>query len=103
MVVARGERRCRLDGVDADDGAAEPLLIGTDLGGEVRQRRLATVFAAKLFARRFDLAPLAANAARPRILAERIDHGATHAPLRECLELDAATLVETLGRIDQTE
>ena len=39
-VLAARERRGGFDGVDADDGLAEALLVGADRGGEVGQRRL---------------------------------------------------------------
>ena len=48
--------------VDADDGAAEPLFIRTDLGGQIRERRLAAMLAAKLFAGGLDFAALAPHA-----------------------------------------
>ena len=68
-----------------------------DLGGEVGQRRLAAELAAQLLARGLELAPLAAHAARPGVLAQRVDHRAAHAPLGEGLELDAAVLVEAVA------
>ena len=103
QVVVGGQGRRRLDGVDSDDGAAEPLLVGTDLGGQVGERRLAAVFAAELLARRLDLAALPADAARPGVLAEGVDHGAADSPFGECLELDAAVFVEAMGRIDEAD
>ena len=69
-----------------------------DLGGEVGQRRLAAQLAAQLLARGLELAALAANAARPGVLAQRVDHRAADAPLGEGLELDAARLVEAVAR-----
>jgi len=89
--------------MDPDDGAAEPLLVGADLGGEIRERGLAAVFPAQLLTSGLYLPTLPANAARPRVLAERIDHGPTHTPLGKRLELDAATFVETLCRVDETD
>ncbi len=44
-VIVVGQRRGRLDGVDANDRAAQPLLVGTHFGGQVRERRLASVLA----------------------------------------------------------
>ena len=102
MLVVR-QRRGRLDGVDADDGAAEALLVGADLRGEVGERRLAAELAAQLLARRLELAALAANAARPGVLAQRVDHRAADPPLGEGLELDAARLVEAVRGVDQTD
>jgi len=52
---------------------------------------------------RVELAPLPAHAARPRILSQRIDHRAAHAPLRKGFKLDPAILVEAVRRIDQAE
>jgi len=95
-----GERRGGFDGVDADNRAAQALLVGPDLGGQVGQRRLAAEFAAQLLAGSFQLTALTAHATRPGILAERVDHRPADAPLGEGLELDAAVLIEAVGRID---
>ena len=57
----------------------------------------------RLLARRLELATHAAHAARPRVLAERVDHRAANAALGERLELDAAPFVEALGGVDQTD
>ena len=102
MVVV-GQRRGRLDGVDADDGAAQALLVGAHLGGQVGQRRLAAELAAQLLAGGLELTALTAHAARPGILAQRVDHRAADAALGEGLELDAARLVEAVGGIDEAE
>jgi len=45
---------------------------------------------AEFFARRFELAPDAAHAARPGVLAQRVDHRAADATLGEGLELDTS-------------
>ena len=89
--------------MDPDDRAAEPLLVGADLGGEVSERRLASMLAAQLFAGGLDLAPLAADASGPRILPEGVDHRAANAPFGKCLELDAASLVEAVRRVDEPD
>ena len=59
--------------------------------------------AAQLLARGFQLAALTADAARPGVLAQRVDHRAADAPLGERLELDAARLVEAVRGVDQTD
>ncbi|MGC4082448.1 MAG: hypothetical protein QM736_10165 [Vicinamibacterales bacterium] len=59
--------------------------------------------ATQRFACRVELAALAANAARPRILAERVDHRPAHATLGEGLELDASRFIEAVGGIDETK
>ncbi len=48
-------------------------------------------------ARRFELAALTADAARPGVAAQRVDHRAADAPFGEGLELDAARLVEAVA------
>jgi len=58
---------------------------------------------AQLLASRFELATHAANTARPRVLAQRIDHRAADTPLGECLELDPPRIVEAMGGIDQAD
>ena len=58
---------------------------------------------AQLLARRLELATHAADAARPGVLAQRVDHGAADTPFGEGLELDAAAFVEALGRIDEAD
>jgi len=102
MVVV-GERRGGFDGVDADDRAAQALLVGTDLRSQVGQRRLATELAAQLLARGFELAALTADATRPGILAQRVDHRPPDAALGEGFELDTAPLVEAVRGIDETD
>ena len=73
------------------------------LRGQVGHRRLVAQLAAQRFAGGIELAALAADAARPGVLAQRVDHRAAHAPFGEGLELDAALLVEAMGRVDQPE
>jgi len=102
-VIGGGERRGGFDRVDAEDGAVQALLVGAHLGRKVRHRRLVAQFAAEGLAGGLELAALAAHAARPRLAPERVDHRAADAPLRECLELDAALLVEPVGRVDQAQ
>jgi len=92
----------RFNRVDADDGAAEALLVRSHLGGEVGERRLASELAPQLLARRFELTPLAADAARPRVLAQRVDHGAADAAFGKGFELDPARLVETMRCVNQS-
>ena len=102
-VLVVGERGGRFDGVDADDGAAQALLVGPDLGGEVGQRRLAPELAAQLLAGGFELTALTADAARPCVLAQRVDHRATDATLGKGFELDTARLVEAVRGIDEAD
>ncbi len=102
-MFAGRERRRRLDGVDAHDRAAQALLVGADARGQVGHRRLVPELAPQRLARRVELAPLAADAPRPRILAQRIDHRAADPPLRKRLELDAAALVEAVRGVDEAE
>ena len=66
-------------------------------------RRLVAKLAPQRFARRVQLAPLAADAARPGVAPERVDHGAAHPPLGKGFELDAAPFVEPAGGIDETD
>jgi len=58
---------------------------------------------AQLLARRLQLTTHAAHAARPGILAERVDHRTPNAPLGEGLELDAARIVEAVRGVDQPD
>jgi len=102
-VFVVGERRGGFDGVDADDRPAKALLVGADLGRQVGQRRLASELAPELLARRFQFAPLTADAARPRILAQRVDHRPPDTPLGKGLELDPTGLVEAVRGIDQAD
>jgi hypothetical protein len=59
--------------------------------------------AAQRFARGFELAADTADAARPGVAAQRVDHRATHSAFGKGLELDAAGLVIAVGGIHQTE
>jgi len=98
-----GQWRGRLDCRNADDRAVQALLIAPEPGREIRERRLAPELAPQLFACGLELASLAAHATRPCILSERVDHRAPYSALRERLELDAARLVETVRRVDETD
>ena len=97
-VLAGGQRRRRLDRVDADDRAAEARLVRTDARREIGERRLGAELAPQLLARGFELPALAANAARPGIAAERVDHRAADPALGKGFELDAARFVEPAAR-----
>jgi hypothetical protein len=100
--VRRGrQHRRRFNGADANDGPAQPDLVGPDPGGQVGQGRLGTGLAADRFARRLELATLSPNPTRPGVLAQRVDHGAADAALGERLELDAATIVVAMRGVDQ--
>ncbi len=74
-----------------------------DLGGQVGQRRLAPEFAAQFLAGGLELTALTADAARPGVLAQRVDHRATDATLGKRFELDTARLVEAVRGIDETD
>jgi len=102
-VVGARQRRGLFDGGDAHDHLAEALLVGAHRGGQVGQRRLVTERDAQPLARGFELAAHAAHAARPGVLAQRVDHRAADASLGEGLELDAARLFEPPCRVDQAE
>jgi len=56
-----------------------------------------------LLAGGLELPALPADAARPRILAERVDHRATNSTFGKRLELDAAGLVKALGCVDEAD
>jgi hypothetical protein len=102
-VIAAGQRRGRFDGRDADDGLAEPLLVGADLGGQVGDRRFVTQREAQLLSRGLELAANAPDATWPGILAKRIDHGPAYSALGERFELDPTSLIEAMRRIDETD
>ena len=74
-----------------------------DALGEIGKCRLGAELAAQLFSRGFELAAHAADAARPGVATQRVDHRASDAPLGERLELDAAVLVETVRGVDEPE
>jgi hypothetical protein len=59
--------------------------------------------AAQLLARRFELTALPADAARPGILPQGVDHGTTNAALGEGLELDAPRFIEPMSGVDQPD
>jgi len=102
-VIVIGDRRSGLNGLDADDRAAQPLFVRAHLCGEIRQRRLATVLAPQRFARGLKLAPLAPHTARPGVLAQGINHRAADTTLSKRLELDAAAFIEATGRVDEPD
>src|SRR5207247_581933 len=99
-VLAGGEGRRGFDGVDANDRAAQALLIRSDAGGQVGHRRLVSELTTQRLAGRIELTALPAHAPRPRVAAERVDHRTANAPLGKCLELDPAVLVEPARGID---
>src|SRR5205814_9953117 len=76
---------------------------GAYAGGEIGERRLVAELTAQRFARRVELAALTPDATGPGIAAQRVNHGAPHAPLGEGFELDAAVLVEPLHGVDQAQ
>ena len=62
-----------------------------------------TQLPAQLLAGRVQLPALAADAAGPGVLAQRVDHRTANAPFGERLELDAAIFVEAMGGIDEAD
>src|SRR5262249_15859370 len=66
-------------------------------------RWLVSQLAAQRLARRIELAPLTTHAARPGVLAERVDHGPSDAPFGERLELNPPTLIEPVRGVDETK
>jgi len=101
--VRRRQHRRRLDRADADDGAAETRFVGADAGRKIGQRRLGAGLAAEGLARGLELAALAADAARPGVLAQRVDHRPADAALGEGLELDPARVVVAVRGVDQAD
>jgi len=99
LVVGQG--RGRFDGVDANNGAAKPLLVGSELLRQVGKGRFVAELAAELLARGLQLAALTADAARPGILTQRVDHRSADSALREGLEFDTPGLVKAMSRVDQ--
>ncbi len=89
--------------MDADNRAAQALLVGSHAGGQIGERRLVAKLATQRLACRVELATLTPDAARPGITAQRVDHRAADAPLGKRFELDAAIFVKAAGRIDQTK
>jgi hypothetical protein len=102
-VLTGGERRSGLDGVDAHDSAAQSLLVGADARGQVGERRFVSQLAAERLAGCVELAPLTADASRPRIASERVDHRPADAAFGKGLELDSARFVEAVCGINQTQ
>jgi hypothetical protein len=89
--------------VDANDGSRETHFIRSHTRGEVRHRRFGSQLLAQLLARGFQLTALAADAARPGILSERVDHRAAHPPLGEGFELDPPGFVIAACGVDQAD
>src|SRR5260370_42628304 len=58
---------------------------------------------AQRFPRRVELAPLAANAARPRVTPKRVNHGTADSTFREGLEFDSPVLVKAVRGDYQAE
>jgi hypothetical protein len=83
-----------LDRGDAENRALETRDVGAHALGQVGQRRLGAEFAAQLFARGLEFAADAADATRPRIAAQRVNHRASHPAFGERLEFDAAAFVK---------
>ena len=54
-----------------------------------------------VFTRRLELAALAPHAARPGVLAQRVNHRAADAPFGKRLELDAAAFIEAAGGVHE--
>jgi hypothetical protein len=77
----------------------ETLLVGADARGEVGHRRLVSS-SRRRAARRVELAAMAADAARPGVFPQRVDHRAARCA-RASLELDAAIFVAAVGGVDQ--
>jgi len=92
-----------LDRVDADDGLAEPLLVGTDRSRQVGQRRLVAELGPQLLASGLQFAAHPPHPARPRILSQGVNHRPADAAFREGLELDAAAAVESLRRVNEPD
>src|SRR5262249_14724976 len=78
-------------------------LVGADAGGQVGHGRLMSKLAAERLSCSIELAPLAPNAARPGVAAQRIDHRTANATFSKRLELDAAARVEAVRGVDQAK
>jgi len=102
-VIGSGEGRGGFDRVDADDRAVQALLVDAGLGGQVRDRGLASELAAQFLAGGLELAPLPAHAARPRVLAQRVDHRAADTAFREGFKLDAPAFVKPVRGVDEPD
>ena len=70
---------------------------------QVGERRLGAKLAPQLLTRRLELAALAADAARPGVAPERINHRPADPAFGEGLELDPARFVEAAGRVDEAD
>ena len=73
------------------------------MGGQVGQGRLATGAGAERLTRGLEFAPDAADATRPGVAPERVDHGAANAAFGEGLEADAAFFVVAVHGIDEAD
>jgi hypothetical protein len=102
-VLPRRQRRGGFDGVNPENRPTQPLFVRSHLGGKFSVRRLVAELTAERFARRVELASLAADAARPGIAPEGVDHGAAHPALGKCFELDAAVFVEPVRGVDEPD
>jgi len=60
-------------------------------------------FPTQLLARRFQFSTLPAHAARPRILAQGVDHRAPNPALGEGFKFDPARFIEAVGRVNQAD
>jgi len=103
VIVVICERRRRFNGVDAHDRAAQPLFVRPELVGKIRQRWLVSQLTPELLARRFEFTPLAAHASRPCIFSQRVNHCPAYTALGKGLELDASSLIESVGGINQSD
>jgi len=102
-MIVGSKGRSRLDCIDSHDGAPESFFVGTQLCGQVGQGRLASELAPELLPGGLELPALTPDAARPCILAERVDHRATNSTLGKRLELDAASLVKAVSCVDEAD
>ena len=59
--------------------------------------------ATELFPRGLEFAALAPDAARPRVFAQRVDHGTADAAFSKGFELDPAAFVEAVGRVNESK
>jgi len=103
LAAAAGGGRRRLDGLDADDGAAEPLLVGAEVGREVGERGLAAGADAQRLAGGLELPADATHAAGPGVAAQGVDHGAADPALGKGLEADAPVCVVPVHGVDEAD
>ncbi len=102
-VLARGERRCRFDRVDANDRSTQTFFVGANPGGQIGHRWFVPELSSQRLTRCVQFSSLTPDPTRPRIAAKGIDHGTTNASLRKCFELDAAILVEATSCVDEAQ